>query len=346
MKTFFQFTFIFLICTKIISQACDPGTNGIESQYNLIGVGQTTIVTTQIVNYGGGPCLLPIGSVQAVISMPSNGIAFHSFVSPIHGAYFDWTYDAVDEVIIGINHSELPDGDGEEAKFRLVATPAPSLPVNRTIGIAIDAIGAGWPSNNPSNDNGAVVIMIQATPFPIELLDFRGYRKGEKHQLTWTTASELNSDYFELERSNDGKNWKKMGDRVKGAGNSNIVKNYESYDNTPLIGLNYYRLAQADLNGKITYSKAVILINDKGEISIYPNPASSQLTVLVPSELELGTDAMLSIRDITGKILLTKNLDVDLKKIQLDISSFANGNYIVNIINSQINFNQKMTIQH
>ena len=83
---------------------------------------------------------------------------------------------------------------------------------------------------------------------PVELVDFEVKAVNNYSKLTWETATESNSDYFDVQRSVDGINFISIG-RVQGAGTSNVLKSYEFIDESPSPGTNYYRLKQVDLNG-------------------------------------------------------------------------------------------------
>jgi hypothetical protein len=91
-------------------------------------------------------------------------------------------------------------------------------------------------------------------PLPIELTKFSAQLIKNHVLLLWQTATEINNDYFEVERSVDGFEWEII-DRVKGAGNSNIILNYTSVDKYPKTGVSYYRLKQTDYDGTFAYSK-------------------------------------------------------------------------------------------
>jgi len=100
-----------------------------------------------------------------------------------------------------------------------------------------------------------------AVVLPIELLNFEGYNKDNVNRLSWSTSSEINNDFFTIERSVDGENWLKI-EEIDGAGNSNIERFYEYNDNSYSNQINYYRLTQTDFNGK-SESFNIIAINNK-----------------------------------------------------------------------------------
>jgi len=90
---------------------------------------------------------------------------------------------------------------------------------------------------------------------PVELLSFSGKQAGARTQLQWATTSEINNDYFTIERSINGNEFYPIG-QVEGAGYSYSRLNYSFEDKNPLAE-NYYRLKQVDFNGELRYSKTI-----------------------------------------------------------------------------------------
>ena len=90
-------------------------------------------------------------------------------------------------------------------------------------------------------------------PLPVELLSFTAIRRNDNVQLKWQTASETNNDFFNIERSEDGRHWQTLG-KMDGAGNSSETLAYTWTDQSPLRGLSYYRLKQVDFDGRYAYS--------------------------------------------------------------------------------------------
>ena len=87
--------------------------------------------------------------------------------------------------------------------------------------------------------------------------------------LNWTTASELNNDYFTIERSKDAVEFQPI-KFVEGAGNSNSILNYEIIDVNPFLGTSYYRLKQTDFNGKYSFSNIVSV--NAGSDNVFDKP--------------------------------------------------------------------------
>ncbi len=144
--------------------------------------------------------------------------------------------------------------------------------------IAVVPGGYNYPTSWTASDEawrftpscGACVVL------PIELISFNGENKGAYNLLSWQTATEINNNFFTIEKSNNAKDWE-IAANIDGAGNSNTLLNYGWTDNTPYTEITYYRLKQTDFDGGFEYS-SVIAINSKShevfEISeLFPNPA-------------------------------------------------------------------------
>jgi hypothetical protein len=116
---------------------------------------------------------------------------------------------------------------------------------------------------------------------PIKLLSFTGVCYNQSIILKWSTATETNNDYFSIEQSIDGINWRIV-TKVDGAGNSSSLKNYSVIDIEPFNDISYYRLKQTDFNGVFKYSAIIAIENcreDISELAIYPNPANKTLNL-------------------------------------------------------------------
>lgn len=114
---------------------------------------------------------------------------------------------------------------------------------------------------------------------PIELLFFRAELQEKAVQFKWATAKEINNDYFTIEKSADGQNFTDLL-HVKGAGNSQEMRQYTALDASPYNGVTYYRLKQTDKDGTFSYSKIeVVHLGKDGSLLQVYQPASGQLQV-------------------------------------------------------------------
>lgn len=104
------------------------------------------------------------------------------------------------------------------------------------------------------------------TSLPIELLFFKGKKQGKYNELRWATASELNNDFFTVEKTLDGINFEIV--RLEnGAGNSIQYLSYQLVDYEVRNVINYYRLKQTDFDGKFEYSELISIDNSTDEVS-------------------------------------------------------------------------------
>jgi hypothetical protein len=127
-----------------------------------------------------------------------------------------------------------------------------------------------------------------ASIVPVELIYFRGKAENDRVRLNWATANESNSDYFQVERSTDLKEFTSIG-RISSKGDSKQRVEYSFLDEAPLPGVNYYRLKQVDKDRASEYSK-IIAVSPQTASSrfiIYPNPSDGQNIKLQFDNLEL-----------------------------------------------------------
>ena len=125
---------------------------------------------------------------------------------------------------------------------------------------------------------GEYVLGTSGTPLPTRLLYFTAVLTVNQQVLCqWVTATEINNDYFTVEKTQDGINYKSVGN-LKGAGNSSMSLYYSMLDESPYSGTSYYRLKQTDYDGQFSYSQ-LVAVNLKGLeiITMYPNPATTHL---------------------------------------------------------------------
>ena len=126
-----------------------------------------------------------------------------------------------------------------------------------------------------------------ATPMSVDLVGFYAQVEGNKHVLAWSTTSEQNNDYFEIQTGSDGANFIPLG-IVKGNGTSTKTNTY-SYAHHSDKAYAYYRLKQVDFDGTVSYSNMIFIKNADytKSIDIFPNPTLGKLTI---TGVELESD--------------------------------------------------------
>ncbi len=186
-----------------------------------------------------------------------------------------------------------------------------------------------------------------ASPLPIELLSFDAIMNGKQVDINWTTATELNNDYYTIEKSKDGINFE-TSSIVDAAGNSLSLINYKDIDANPFEGISYYRLKQTDFNGTFSYSKIVSVnytLSDDG-MSIFPNPTIGEININI-KELE-GKEVLVVIRDITGKECFSKVILSQENQQLIAVDSehqLAPGTYIVTASSSNKLYSKKIIVK-
>lgn len=158
------------------------------------------------------------------------------------------------------------------------------------------------------NDNLRFTIgttSVSSTPLPIELLDFNAMYLDNKVQINWSTISEKNCDYFQVERSKNGIDFETVS-IVKAGGNTNTLIEYTEVDFYPLEGISYYRLKQYDRNGEFSFTK-LAMVNykiAKNGLSVYPNPSNGEFKIDLSENT--SNEVLVVIKDISGQEIFSK----------------------------------------
>jgi hypothetical protein len=209
-----------------------------------------------------------------------------------------------------------------------------------------DILGAGWhlivdqahySTGIPTDivEGGQLLAMFNPDSYksytdvvlPLQLLAFNGLLKNNQTLLTWQTQHEINTRYFDVERSSDGVNFSKLTSVAAKASSNN---NYDAIDASPVSGNNYYRLKMVDKDGKHTYS-AVLLVKlskeGKPSFVLYPNPAKDVVVITNPGT---ASPLQLNIYNQQGQVVMTRQLSAGSNTVQL--KQLAKGVYIVQLI--------------
>jgi hypothetical protein len=185
---------------------------------------------------------------------------------------------------------------------------------------------------------------------PVQMVYFTADKSGENALLGWATATEINNDHFDVERSTDGVSFEKIG-QVAGHGNSVEMITY-AYTDESLTEVNasvvYYRLKQVDIDGKYEYSTiAALNIGNNAQplhiISSYPNPFSDHLSISVYSPS--AQTARVSIYDVRGALVREENTSLAAGFNvygMANTSQLADGFYTMNMSVGQMNYSIKL----
>lgn len=157
-----------------------------------------------------------------------------------------------------------------------------------------------------------------ANPLPIELISFAAQPVDHTVQLSWSTATETNNDYFTVERSQDGITVESI-DTIDGAGNSTHELHYSVTDSHPYSGTSYYRLKQVDYNGQHTWSEwKMVEVPVTETLSLWPNPSNGTINLQLPGDET--AEWTMTVSDITGNVVAKKSgQGPDMRVLSLDL---------------------------
>jgi hypothetical protein len=175
-------------------------------------------------------------------------------------------------------------------------------------------------------------------PLPIELLFFTATNEEDMVRLDWASATEINSDYFDVERSGNGTDFEKVG-VVKASGDSKVRVDYQLFDLEPLNGISYYRLKAVDADESFEYSRVVQVARGVNVVNqqyqIFPNPAKIGEDIFVSGLLGVGNILEIEVYSVDGKSVQTLSVGDwknDGGKLKLDFQQIPTGIYLLKVI--------------
>ncbi|MFK7772325.1 MAG: choice-of-anchor V domain-containing protein [Saprospiraceae bacterium] len=214
--------------------------------------------------------------------------------------------------------------------------PSSSPPANVQFYFAGNAANGNGNSGSGDNAYAGVTGII---PLPVELSYFEVKpMENEIVKLNWQTQSEENSDYFEIQRSQNESEFENIG-RIFSAGNSTEVNDYEFEDKLPLLNqFSYYRLKQVDLDGKITFSNVKsVKMEREGKLNVFPNPIKSNQTLNISYPNSNNLEKRVHIVNTMGGVVfqsILNNQNADDSYI-FDLPKLPIGIYFVSIFENQ-----------
>lgn len=282
---------IYTLCSIIAVQAqsWNPFVNSTNISESPIDLekGEYVDLSFIIGNAGSQPLSNLSNPLRAVVSMTGFQPAdMANPTSAVSGAnYFNVSYYPLLNTYFLEQSVPIPaalSGGSNAVTIRARVTTMSSLETPKN-GFQVNLTPPAYTSSfNNVNDDRAEVITYTLNSFlPVELVSFSGEVTECQTSLKWVTASELNNDYFLVEKSTDAVNWKEIG-KIAGNGNSVIPQNYQWVDTDIQSPDTYYRLVQFDYDGTKEYSH-IIAVNASDCVQrmyrVYPNPAQDVLYV-------------------------------------------------------------------
>lgn len=179
---------------------------------------------------------------------------------------------------------------------------------------------------------------------PVELISFGAKVVDRGIQLDWATASELNNERFEIQRSADGISFESIG-TIQGHGTTNEKVDYSFRDTNPTQGANYYRLMQIDFDGEYEYSEtALAFFESQDEMIVFPNPVKDRINIYLGSQFS-RTEISISIVDISGRKVWAKSMLAPESKVEINLDYLKQGFYTVEVTNSSFTSRKRISIR-
>ena len=292
-----------------VSTLITPGTSGtfINSTNGIINA-SATIYTDNYVDAGG--TLAPGDNVGKLVFDGSNSFDNSNLAIEIPGTGISGTnFDAV--AVMG---TATMGGNLIITMPGFTPTPGQSFVILTATAVTGQFASVSWPAGVAGSVTyGATTVTLNIlAALPLTLVEFSGNAAGNKTLLQWKTADEVNTSAFEIERSTNSIDYTTIGN-VNAIGNG--ANHYNSVDERPVAGSNYYRLKMKDLNGKFTISRVVIVKHGANDgLQLAPIPSRSFVTVQLKDPMLLNQRAQVynSMGNLVTEVVLINGLGIDI----------------------------------
>jgi hypothetical protein len=188
-----------------------------------------------------------------------------------------------------------------------------------------------------------MVLSSLAAPLPIELNYFKAVCNNGNAQISWETASEMNNDYFTIERSEDGISFRSVG-TVNAAGTSSIAHQYSFVDAEAITSTTYYRLRQTDFNGQSTvHSLQTVEPCDGASDYISAFASGAQVNVLM--NLHNEGNYVIHITDARGRLIESRQVTASIGANRFEMGTVpATGIYFITVTGASNSYSNKVYI--
>lgn len=257
----------------------------------------------------------------------------------------------------------------------IISNSVPNYFVGTSVGLYLATINAAlpasttWAQEGPTEIGNAVVSSIATRPadntliagthgygmwkttipivVPVTLINFKGTLQNKNVLLEWSTATEQNSKHFELEKSFNGTDYRRIA-TVPAAGNSSSLLKYSYLDKEPAVESNYYRLKSVDWDGRKKESNVVLVKKPNAQQGIYVlnNPFTNKITIrfIKPPSGKVK----LMLMDISGRLVANADhTQLVQQEVSLELSNIglSKGSYILKVIADGTVFTSKLVRQ-
>jgi GEVED domain/Beta-propeller repeat len=265
----------------------------------------------------------PVGASFTLSARATNNTTSKSFLH----AYIDWDADGdfLDLLESSLNTVTIPASSGSQLRLLQFTVP-PSVNSGGLfyirLRLSVDSMSVTVPYMAAPRGETEDYVWESIGPLPVEMLSFTGREEGETVRLDWSTASELNSSHYVVERSKELAVFEPIG-TLAAAGFSSSILNYTHLDRDPLPGTGYYRLKQVDNDGASEYFGPIVVKRTSDE-DIWIEYVSDHAIAIHGLSGEVSS---VTLQDMTGRIHALYPTPTGL----VDVSRLAPGVYVVSL---------------
>lgn len=259
----------------------------VQAAYNEI-FSRTPTETGHAPAYGGGETLTPgvyfqggAGSIGGILNLDAEGDANAIFIFQFGGAFTTGASATVNLLNRASACNIFWIAEGAIAMAALTDIKGTLIASNGAISMGAGGIldGRMLSTVGEATVYEVVASVPDCAALPISLLSFTGHCDKQNNVLRWSTATEINNDYFTVERSPNGDDWSVAG-MISGAGNSSTLIHYTLTDKAQTDETTYYRLKQTDFSGSYHYESVIGISkcdrNGADQLTIFPNPSKGK----------------------------------------------------------------------
>ncbi len=225
-------------------------------------------------------------------------------------------------------------GGGQGAVIFLAAMPTSNY-VAQTLNGAGGCNNSAVPctsfsGTSPEPNNLGVMMLI---PLGVSFVDFSAEAIDRNVLLRWSTASEINSDYFTIERALDGENFTVIA-QVQAAGSSQNLLDYEFVDVNAFVPNMqfYYRIKEEDFDGKFMYTELrLVQMNQQqsNHIVVFPNPFTEVMNVFIPQN-SIHDQTQIFLMDELNRVIETYSVQHEMNSLML--GGLSKGIYFISVV--------------
>ncbi len=245
-------------------------------------------------------------------------------------ATFTWTPE-VSAASYHLRYKKTTETTWTIAPVNVTSITVPALSSTTFYNFSCQAIG----TIGPSGYGATQTFTTAGIALPINGIEITAKRQGANVLVSWSTQSEQNSAWFDIERSYNGIDFIKIG-QVQAAGYSTNVQHYQFTDANVVKSLHFYRLKMVDANASYIFSPTIKVAVSGGKnqgFLLYPNPAISDVSVALNESTK--EDLQLKVTNQLGQVVKSTRLIKGTHLIKLDISGLPSGIYSVILTGSQ-----------